>query len=117
MNDPISVSEALEAGLTIVSPHGGVSWWREDHEPVGEVIRLSPRQSQVRVLIENSFPRPKIAEVLGISLRTVDAHTAVLFRKLHVHSCDELRMLRLGKRAYASIMNDIKQMSPKPRRH
>ncbi|MGH2811488.1 MAG: response regulator transcription factor [Actinomycetota bacterium] len=50
---------------------------------------LSPRQSQVLVLIARGFDTAGIAREIGLSRSTVQVHTAKIFRRLRVSSRTE----------------------------
>lgn len=51
---------------------------------------LTPRESEILQLIVRGMTDGEIAEQLGISRSTVDAHTAMLRSKLRVKRKDEL---------------------------
>lgn len=57
--------------------------------PVGEsreAPSLSPREREVLAAIADGHPNPVIAELLGVSPKTVETHRAHLMEKLGVHS-------------------------------
>jgi len=51
---------------------------------------LTPKERQIAELVVEGKSSPKIAEVLDISVRTVENHRARLMEKLHVESTIEL---------------------------
>lgn len=53
--------------------------------PTTKASTLSPRESQVLVLIAQGLPRKQIAEDLGLSIKTIEKHTAGLMNKLDIH--------------------------------
>lgn len=59
---------------------------------------IPPRQRQVAVLITEGLNNEEIAEKLGISKGTVEAHRSELYARLGVHSAVELyrEAMRLG---------------------
>ena len=57
----------------------------------GEVECLSPRELDIFKLIGLSFSRSKIAEELGISIKTVETHRANMKYKLNAGSAAELK--------------------------
>ena len=52
--------------------------------------RLSPREREVFVLVVRGLPNKQIADVLGVSERTVKAHRSQVMHKMGVHSGPEL---------------------------
>ena len=63
----------------------------------GETLaRLSPRERQVLDLVVASKPNKIIADILGISIKTVELHRANMMSKLGVRSLPELMKVALG---------------------
>lgn len=60
------------------------------------LARLSPRERQVLDLVVASKPNKIIADVLGISIKTVELHRSNMMGKLEVHSLPELMKVALG---------------------
>ncbi|MBS7458768.1 response regulator transcription factor [Coralloluteibacterium stylophorae] len=58
--------------------------------------KLSPRERQVLDLVVASKPNKVIADVLGISIKTVELHRANMMGKLGVRSLPELMKVALG---------------------
>lgn len=58
--------------------------------------RLSPRERQVLDLVVASKPNKIIADILGISIKTVELHRANMMAKLGVRSLPELMKVALG---------------------
>lgn len=58
--------------------------------------RLSPRERQVMDLVVASKPNKIIADVLGISVKTVELHRSNMMSKLGVRSLPELMKVALG---------------------
>jgi DNA-binding CsgD family transcriptional regulator len=59
-------------------------------ENAPEEMRLSAREKEVLKLLAQGNTSRKIAAILGISPRTVEAHRANIMTKLDVHSAAEL---------------------------
>lgn len=55
-----------------------------------EYDRLTPREREVVQLVAEGRTSKEIADRLGLSAKTVDAHRANVMRKLHLHSVSEL---------------------------
>ena len=60
------------------------------------LTRLSPRERQVLDLVVASKPNKIIADILGISIKTVELHRANMMHKLGVRSVPELMKVALG---------------------
>ncbi|NZA26778.1 response regulator transcription factor [Luteimonas sp. SJ-92] len=60
------------------------------------LARLSPRERQVLDLVVASKPNKIIADILGISIKTVELHRANMMNKLGVRSLPELMKVALG---------------------
>jgi DNA-binding NarL/FixJ family response regulator len=61
--------------------------------PDAQVIerhRLTPREREILQLLTESKTNREVANILGISRKTVEAHRTNLMRKLQVHSISEL---------------------------
>lgn len=58
--------------------------------------RLSPRERQVLDLVVASKPNKIIADILGISIKTVELHRANMMSKLGVRSLPDLMKVALG---------------------
>lgn len=54
------------------------------------LCELTPREMQVMWLISRGLPNKICAMKLGCSIRTVEAHRASIFKKLHVRNAVEL---------------------------
>lgn len=93
------IREALESDQSI----------RDEHEAQREVESriksLTPRERQVMDLVTAGRSNKQIAEDLGISQKTVEAHRARVMSKMAVDSLAELveRVVRLEVRAAESI--------------
>ncbi|MGH8082046.1 MAG: response regulator transcription factor [Lysobacter sp.] len=60
------------------------------------LAKLSPRERQVMDLVVASKPNKIIADVLGISVKTVELHRSNMMNKLGVRSLPELMKVALG---------------------
>ena len=68
-------------------------------KPVGAAValaKLTPREKQVLDLVVASKPNKIIADILGISIKTVELHRANMMAKLGVRSLPELMKVALG---------------------
>lgn len=60
------------------------------------LAQLSPRERQVLDLVVASKPNKIIADILGISIKTVELHRSNMMNKLGVRSLPELMKVALG---------------------
>jgi FixJ family two-component response regulator len=82
--------DAIRAALASARNRGAVG-------ATGESLgRLSPRERQVLDLVIASKPNKIIADILGISIKTVELHRANMMGKLGVRSLPELMKVALG---------------------
>ncbi len=68
-------------------------------QPVGTAVslaKLTPRERQVLDLVVASKPNKIIADILGISIKTVELHRANMMGKLGVRSVPDLMKVALG---------------------
>jgi len=81
--------EALRTAMVRARGHGGGM--------ANELLaKLSPRERQVLDLVVASKPNKIIADILGISIKTVELHRANMMGKLGVRSLPELMKVALG---------------------
>lgn len=64
--------------------------------PGDRLALLSPRERQVLDLVVASKPNKIIADILGISIKTVELHRSNMMNKLGVRSLPELMKVALG---------------------
>ncbi|HVV01646.1 MAG TPA: response regulator transcription factor [Verrucomicrobiae bacterium] len=88
-------AELREALLDVL--HGGVpmtsgiarrvvDYFRERGKTRGEVIRLSPREKEILVMLSKGFSNKEIAEQLTLSVETVHGYLKKVYEKMHVRS-------------------------------
>ena len=81
---------AIRAALASAHGHGAVGAHDE------RLARLSPRERQVLDLVVASKPNKIIADILGISIKTVELHRANMMQKLGVRSLPDLMKVALS---------------------
>lgn len=84
--------EALRTALANARNRGGASGAVQSEL----LAKLSPRERQVLDLVVASKPNKIIADILGISIKTVELHRANMMGKLGVRSLPELMKVALG---------------------
>ena len=50
------------------------------------VIKLTPKESQVLQLIAEGYPTRDIADIQGVSIKTISTHRENIMEKLGIHS-------------------------------
>ena len=68
---------------------------RSDGEPFSG--RLTARETEVLKLIAEGYRNKQIADLLGISVKTVERHRANLMKKLDLHSGPALTTFAMQK--------------------
>ncbi|MBX9401235.1 response regulator [Lysobacter sp. BMK333-48F3] len=82
--------DALRTAMAHARQHAGADGGDD------RLSRLSPRERQVMDLVVASKPNKIIADVLGISVKTVELHRSNMMNKLGVRSLPELMKVALG---------------------
>ena len=84
--------EALRTALANARNRGGAAGAVQSEL----LAKLSPRERQVLDLVAASKPNKIIADILGISIKTVELHRANMMHKLGVRSVPELMKVALA---------------------
>ena len=99
-----SAIETIREGKIYVSPHltnGLVDEWakirREDGSIISEPERLTTREKEVLKLITEGKSSKEIADLLSISVRTVEHHRANMMNKLNLKKTADLVKYALQK--------------------
>ena|SRR5438552_1057290 len=94
LTKPVRGDELLEAVERAVARHAaGRQMRRQKREWRARYESLTPREREVFALVVSGRPNKQIADVLGISERTVKAHRAQVMHKMGVQSPAELGRL------------------------
>ena len=93
LEKPFGEDALLQALRTAVAAARSTATGAVQGEAIG---RLSPRERQVLDLVVASKPNKIIADILGISIKTVELHRANMMSKLGVRSLPELMKVALG---------------------
>jgi len=80
-----------------ISEADGFKEWRGDGPIAGGQV-LTTREREVAKLLAEGRTVRSAAEILGLSIKTVDAHKFNLMRKLGIHNKAELVMWAIQKR-------------------
>jgi len=81
---------AAEDGMPAPEIHNGPGHWRRCCEGIAREHDLSPREEEVMVLLAKGRSMKHIEETLVISFHTAKSHANHIYRKLGVHSREEL---------------------------
>ena len=90
-SDLVRAVEALERGKSFVSPAVMeliVQGLAESGKPPSH--NLTPRERQILKLLADGKANKEVATLLGLSIKTVEAHRANVMRKLDLRSLSEL---------------------------
>ena len=91
LSKPVRGEDLLEA-IRLALARGGAEREKRRNERAwaARYARLSPREREVFVLVVRGLPNKQIADVLGVSERTVKAHRSQVMHKMGVQSAAEL---------------------------
>ncbi len=70
---------------------------KESHEDDSPAAELSSREREVLQLIAEGKPTREIAEILNVSIKTVETHRKQIMNKLNMHSIAELTKYAIRK--------------------
>jgi DNA-binding NarL/FixJ family response regulator len=89
----------LHEGGSPMSPHTArklVAYFQQIRQPSGEMDTLTPREHEILGLLSKALSYKEIADQLGVTFRTVQAHLHTIYGKLHVQTRTEaiLKFLR-----------------------
>lgn len=97
LEKPIDEAKLLKALLAAQNWTGPAASQAREQDRATELITLlSPREQNILRLVVSGKPNKVMAQVLGISPRTVEAHRANLMRKLAASSLSELVRMALA---------------------
>lgn len=95
-----SPKELLVAAIKIVLKEGsfydpGIKAYNKNgiHHKIQEKYNLSPRELEIIILIKDGLSSKDIANLLGISFHTVEAHRKNIYNKLQINKVTELLKL------------------------
>jgi two-component system response regulator NreC len=101
--DLIGAIRSVQRGESVLSPavtrlviEDYLRWG--DLQPEHEVDGLSAREREVLQLIAEGYTNKQIAEILSISIKTVQAHRTSLMQKLDLHDRGELIKYAIQKK-------------------
>jgi len=102
-HDLLAAIRAVQRGETVLSP-AITRLVIEDYLRWGDLNKaqlsngLSPREHEVLQLIAEGYPNKQIAEILCISIKTVQAHRANIMSKLDLHDRSDLVKYAIRKK-------------------
>ena len=99
----VSAIRAVHRGEAVLSPAVTrviiADYLRQDGAPREPALdELTPREREVLQLIAEGYTSKKIAEILGLSVKTVQAHRTRLMQKLNVHDRGDLIKYAIQKK-------------------
>ena len=96
-----ALSELLHGGVPMTSSIARhvADYFRKRAKTRGEIIRLSPRETELLALLAKGYSNKEIARALDVGPTTIKWHLRNLFSKLNVggrrHAVQRARMLQL----------------------
>ena len=78
------------------------------------MLRLTPRQYEVLVLLAKGYPLKKISRELNISVATAKTHTEALYQRLSVNSSNAAVYAAISKGATLGLQGPPLQESLPP---
>jgi two-component system, NarL family, response regulator NreC len=87
----VSYLREVRSGGRCVSPELLSSWTDASHShTASRANRLTPREREIMKLLAEGNTARKVASLLGLSIKTVEAHKFNLMRKLDIHNKAQL---------------------------
>jgi DNA-binding NarL/FixJ family response regulator len=83
-----ALSELLHGGVPMTSSIARhvADYFRQRAKTRGELVRLSPRETEVLALVAKGYSNKEIADKLPLTLETIQSYLKNVYRKMHVHS-------------------------------
>lgn len=88
------LQEALGVDVTLADLGARILVWQPQQAVVSPRVALTPREAEVRDLLQAGKSTGEIATILQRSRRTIEKHQQTLYRKLGVSCADQLILLR-----------------------
>ncbi len=99
------------SGRTYVSPGFGCdvieSLWNHSGKPVKEGTSLTERQLEILQLMAEGRLSKQIADILGVSIKTVEFHRARILARLGAHSTAEVIRIAVEQRLIPPLFSII----------
>ena len=90
LEKPVNAPKLLEVISTILAQERNRRKGVDIQAATRQFSELPERQRKIAVLLSRGLLKRQVAERLNISLKTVDAQTQTLYRKMGIHSVAEL---------------------------
>lgn len=58
----------------------------ENTSRINDVEQLTPRESEILLLLSKGYSKPEISRMLNLSINTVSTHSKKIYSKLHINS-------------------------------
>lgn len=94
LEKPFTQEQLLESIKSAI--HEPMPGFRDIYASLQKLEKLSPREKQVLELVCQGKLNKTIADILGISIKTVELHRANMVNKLNVKNVQDLVRLTLG---------------------
>ncbi len=90
LEKPVNPPKLLEVISAVLAEQRNKRQGLDPKVVLSQFEELPERQKEIATLLSRGLLKRQVAERLGISLKTVDAQTQTLYRKLGIHSVAEL---------------------------
>lgn len=83
-----ALAELLHGGVPMTSSIARhvADYFRKRAKTRSEIVRLSPRESEVLTLLAKGYSNKEIADKLSLTLETIHSYLKSVYRKMHVRS-------------------------------
>ncbi len=83
-----ALAELLHGGVPMTSSIARhvADYFRRRAKSRGEMVRLSPRETELLTLLAGGYSNKEIAAKLALTLETIQSYLKSVYRKMHVHS-------------------------------
>jgi FixJ family two-component response regulator len=89
LGKPISNNDLVNAVETALRPRGSAAPDREEADAAHRIMLLTTREREVLEALTSGHPNKRIANDLGLSVRTIEVHRARMMRRLGVRQFAE----------------------------
>lgn len=83
-----ALTELLNGGVPMTSSIAChvVAHFRKRAKTRGEIVRLSPRETELLALLVKGYSNKEIADKLSLTIETIQSYLKSVYKKMHVHS-------------------------------
>lgn len=84
----VALMELLHGGVPMTSSIARhvADYFRKRAQTRGEMVRLSPRETELLALLARGYSNKEIAKKLSLTIETIQSYLKSVYKKMHVHS-------------------------------